>query len=56
MVHRKKIWEWKNGKSIPRIKTIEKIKDKELRENVALWAIKKYLPYVSKKRILEELL
>jgi len=54
--HRVQIYEWTTGKVIPKPKTIEKIEDKELRENIALCAIKKYLPFVSKKKILEELL
>ena len=49
--NRVQIWEWKKGKVIPKPKTIQKIKDEKLREEVALLAIKKYLPFVSEEKI-----
>ena len=47
--HRVQIYEWKTGKVLPKPKTIENIKDNKLKEELALIAIKKYLPFVNKK-------
>jgi len=55
LVSRKQLYLWKSGKALPKPKTLEKIEDKKIREEAALIAIKKYLPFVSKKRIKEEL-
>jgi hypothetical protein len=48
---RKQIYMWRAGKALPKPKTIQKIKDEKLREEVALLAIKKYLPFVSEEKI-----
>ena len=52
--HRVQIYEWKKGKVLPKPKTIAEIKDPSLKEELALLAIKKYLPYVNKKTKLIE--
>lgn len=46
---RKTLWSYRKGKAIPRLFIFKKIKDSKLKEELALIAIKKYLPYVSKK-------
>jgi hypothetical protein len=56
MVARKTLWEWKRGKSIPKPKTLKKIKNGQLREEAALLAIKNYLKFVSKEKLLLELM
>ena len=48
-LHRKTLWSYRKGKSIPRLFVFKKIDDPSLKEELALIAIKKYLPYVSKK-------
>jgi hypothetical protein len=50
---RVQIWEWRKGKVIPKPKTIKKINSKELREELAVNAIKKYLPFISKEKLKE---
>ena len=47
--HRVQLYEWRKGKVLPKPKTIAEIDNKKLKEDLALIAIKKYLPYVSKK-------
>ena len=47
--HRVQLYEWKIGKVLPKPKTIAEIDDVDLKEEIALTAIKKYLPYVNKK-------
>jgi hypothetical protein len=54
-INRTQLWEWKTKKVIPKPKTIEKIEDKEKKEEVAMIAISHYLPFVSKNRLLKEL-
>jgi len=56
LVSRKTFWEWKTGKTIPKPKTIAKIKDKKLKEEAAIFAIKKYIPFVSKEKLILELI
>lgn len=47
--HRVQIYEWKVGKVLPRPNTVQEIKDEDLKEEVALIAIRKYLPFVKRK-------
>jgi hypothetical protein len=54
--HRVQLWEWKTGKVIPKPKTLKKLPDEQLREELALLAIKKYLPFIKSKKIKKELL
>ena len=56
MVTRKTLWEWKKGRTIPKPKTIKKIKDKQLREESAFFAIKKYMPFISKEKLILKLM
>jgi len=51
---RKTLWTYKTGKAMPRLSIVKKIKDPSLKEELALLAIKKYLPYVNKKTKLIE--
>jgi len=52
--HRMQLYEWKNGKVIPKPKTLQKIDDVKLREEMAIIAINHYLPFVKdKKKILK---
>ena len=48
-LHRKTLWSYRKGKAIPRLFVFKKIEDPSLKEELALIAIKKYLPYVNKK-------
>ena len=48
-LHRKTLWTYRSGKAIPRLLVFKKIKDTSLKEELALIAIKKYLPYVKTK-------
>ena len=52
--HRVQFYEWKTGKVLPRPKTIEEIKDENLKEEVAIIAVKKYLPFIKRKNKLLE--
>ncbi len=48
-LHRKTLWAYRSGKALPRLLVFKKINDDKLKEELALIAIKKYLPYVNKK-------
>ena len=47
--HRVQLYEWKSGKVLPKPKTIAQIDDENLKEELALIAVKKYLPFIKKK-------
>ena len=47
--HRVQFYEWKTGKVLPRPTTIEEIEDEDLKEELALMATKKYIPFIRKK-------
>ena len=47
--HRVQLWEWKSGKVLPKPKTIAEIDDDSLKEELALIAVKKYLPFIKRK-------
>jgi len=48
-LHRKTLWAYRTGKAVPRLLVFKKVEDKDLKEELALIAIKNYLPYVNKK-------
>ena len=52
--HRMQLYEWKNGKVIPKPKTLQKIDDVKLREEMAIVAISHYLPFINKESLLKE--
>ena len=54
MASRKQIWEWKRKNAIPKPKTLQKIDDVKLREEMAIVAISHYLPFINKESLLKE--
>lgn len=52
--HRVQIYEWKTGKVLPKPTSLKSVQDNSLKEELALIAIKRYLPYVqTQKKLLE---
>ena len=47
--HRVQLYEWKTGKVLPKPKTLAEIDDEKLREDLAIVAVKKYLPFIKTK-------